>query len=458
MESLKLSIEAARTRYVSANPLSMAMESLKLAIEDARARYIFANPLSMAADKNAESYMPGGNTRTVLHYEPFPLTMVAGEGAELVDLDGHRYVDFVSEYSAGLFGHSEEVIKSAVREALDMGIVMGGPTAYERELSSLLCTRFPGLDQVRFCNSGTEANIMALTTALSHTGRHKILAFNDSYHGGVIKFPGGRCRLNVPFNFVLADYNDTEGTAELIRQEADELAAVIVEPILGAGGNIPGNSEFMTMLRQLTRETGAVLIFDEVKTARLGPAGMQGKMNITPDMTTLGKFIAGGLPTGAFGGNADIMAHFNPKLEGRWNHAGTFNNNVCSMAAGSAAMGRIYTPERAHKFFESSEAFRISLNEMFAEKAVPMYANGMGSIIAIHFSTRPTRKTSDISKGCRALRPLLHMELLLAGVLVCSRGDLFVSLPMDEGHLARARLALGEFADRYKSLIKGVLA
>ena len=151
------------------------------------------------------------------------------------------------------------------------------------------------------------------------------------------------------------------------------------------------------------------------------------------------------------------MAHFNPKLQGNWNHAGTFNNNVCSMAAGSAAMGKIYTPERAQEFFEWSEAFRVSLNETFTARAVPMYANGMGSIIAIHFSTRPTRKPSDISAGCRALRPLLHMELLLDGMLVCSRGDLFVSLPMNETHLAGAKRSLEKFADRYKPLILKVL-
>jgi len=433
------------------------MESLKLAIEDARARYISINPLSMAADKSAEEYLPGGNTRSVLHFGPFPLTMVAGEGAELVDLDGHRYVDFVGEYSAGLFGHSDKTIKAAVCEAMDKGIVMGAPTAYERELAALLCKRYRSLDQVRFCNSGTEANLMALTAALAITGRKKILAFNDAYHGGVIKFPGGSCQLNAPYDFVLSDYNDTEGTADLIRQAGDELAAVIVEPILGAGGNIKGDPEFMHMLRNLTTETGALLIFDEVKTARLGPEGKQGILNIKPDLATFGKFIAGGLPTGAFGGKREVMAHFNPKLEGNWNHAGTFNNNVCSMAAGCAAMGKIYTAERAHEFFEWSEAFRISLNEMFAEKAVPMYANGRGSIIAIHFSTKRTGKTSEISAGCRALRPLLHMELLLAGILICGRGDIFLSLPMNDGHLAKARLALEEFADRYKPLIEDVL-
>jgi len=433
------------------------MEALVRAIEDSRVRYVSANPLSKAADREAESSLPGGNTRSVLHYDPFPLTLSGGEGAEVVDLDGHRYVDFVGEYSAGLFGHSEAVIKSAVHEALEKGIAMGGPTEYERKLADLLCSRFPALDQVRFCNSGTEANIMALTTARVITGRTKFLAFNGSYHGGVINFPDGGSILNAPFDFVLSDFNDIEGTSELIRQHGAELAAVIVEPILGAGGNIPGNQQFLEMLRKLTTEVGALLIFDEVKTARIGPHGTQGMLGIDPDLTSLGKFIGGGLPTGAFGGKAEFMAHYNPKIPGSWNHAGTFNNNICSMAAGCAALSQIYTPERAAEFFDWSEAFRLSLNEMFAASDVPMYANGMGSIIAIHFSRKPTKKTTDISPGCQSLRPLLHMELLMEGVLICKRGDFFLSLPMTEDHLARARAALEKFIARHKPLILQVL-
>jgi len=433
------------------------MEMLKSAIEDARSRYVSANPLSQAADEQAERHLPGGNTRSILHYDPFPLTMVGGEGSELEDLDGHHYVDFVGEYSAALFGHSDEIIKAAIKRALDGGITMGAPTQFERELATLLCERIPSLEQVRFCNSGTEANLMALSTARVVTGRDKLLAFNDGYHGGVIKFLGGRCALNMPFDFVLSDYNDIEGTANLIDEAGDELAAVIVEPILGAGGNIQGNREFLKMLRRKTKEVGALLIFDEVKTARLGPAGVQGMVGVSPDLTTLGKFIGGGLPTGAFGGSAEVMAHFDPKKKGALAHAGTFNNNVCSMSAGSAALSKIYTPERATEFLEWSEAFRLSLNEMFAAKAVPMYANGYGSMIAIHFSREPTKRPGDITAGCQSLRPLLHMELLLDGMLICRRGDLFLSLPMDDSHLSKARLSLEKFADRYKPLIEQVL-
>jgi glutamate-1-semialdehyde 2,1-aminomutase len=416
------------------------------------------NPLSAAADKEAERYLPGGNTRSVLHFDPFPLTMVQGEGAEVIDLDGHRYIDFVGEYSAGLFGHSNDSIKSAVREALDCGIVMGAPTRYERDLAGLLCERYPSVEKLRFCNSGTEANLMALCTARVVTGRNKLLAFNDGYHGGVVKFTAGAGALNVPFDFVLADFNDIEGTAGLIDRVRDELAAVIVEPILGAGGNIQANRDFLYMLREKTAEVGALLIFDEVKTARHGPAGIQGLLGIEPDLTTLGKFIGGGLPTGAFGGPAHVMAHFNPKQQGTLAHAGTFNNNVCSMAAGCVAMSEIFTPVRATEFYEWSEAFRQSLNEMFAQKEVPMYANGLASMIAIHFSREATKRPADITAGCRSLRPLLHMELLLDGISICTRGDLFLSLAMTDDHLAAVHDALGRFADRYKPLIELVLA
>lgn len=435
----------------------MKTNLLERAIKDARSRYVAANPRSKEADKYAGKFMPGGNTRSVLHYDPFPLTMVRGEGADLIDLDGHRYADFLCEYSAGLFGHSDQIIRAAVHEALDRGVSMGAPTSYERELAGLITARFPSIEKLRFCNSGTEANLMALTTARMVTGREKIIVFDGAYHGGVIKFPAGLSSFNVPYDFVLSEYNDTERTAELIRELDDELAAVIVEPILGAGGNIPGTREFLKMLRKETREVGALLIFDEVKTARLGPAGIQGLKRIKPDLTTLGKFIGGGLPTGAFGGNAKIMNQYNPKRPGAWNHAGTFNNNVCSMAAGAAGIGEIYTRQRALNFLDWSEDFRLALNEMFIEKNMPMHCNGLGSIFAIHFSNGPVKRKQDISAGCLSLRPLLHMELLLEGVLVAGRGDVFQSLPMTQKHLFKASLALENFIDRHKPLVLEVL-
>jgi len=431
---------------------------LHQAIEDARKRYASANPKSLAAHQAAAKHLPGGNTRTVLHYEPFPLTIVGGNGAELTDLDGHRYIDFVSEYSAGLFGHSDPTIKAAITQALDNGIVLGAPTAYERELAGILCARFPALEQVRFCNSGTEANILALTTARVVTGRPKILVFRGAYHGGVVKFSTDSSPFNIPYDYILADFNDIEGASALIAQHGKDLAAVIVEPILGVGGNILASQPFMAMLRQATEDVGALLIFDEVKTARLGAAGMQGRLGIKPDLVTLGKIIAGGLPTGAFGGSTEVMAHFNPHHPNALNHAGTFNNNVCSMAAGSAAMGKVFTPQRAETFFNTSETFRASLNTMFAEVQVPMICNGLGSIFAIHFAVKPLDRVVERTETSRALNTLLHLELLQSGVLIISRGDLFLSLPMTDEHFAKARQAFEAFAIRYKPLIASVQA
>ncbi len=433
------------------------MQALQQALTDARQRYAAKNPKSFEADKLAEQYMPGGNTRNVLFHEPFPLTLTGGEGSELTDLDGHRYTDFVGEFSAGLYGHSDPDIKQAIHEGLDHGIAIGGSTRYERALARLLCERFPSVERLRFCNSGTEAGLMAITTARLVTGRDKVLVFNGAYHGGVLKFPTGLSRFNAPYDFVLAEYNDTEGTAETIRQHGDQLAAVIVEPILGAGGNIPGTHEFLQMLRDTTRDVGAVLIFDEVKTARLGPGGMQQRLGITPDLTTLGKIIAGGLPTGAFGGSAELMACFNPKKPDSWKHAGTFNNNVCSMAAGIAAMSKVFTPQRATEFFDWTEDYRQSLNTMFADRSVPMIANGLGSMFAIHFTSKPLERMVMRGPDAHALNALLHIELLLDGVLICGRGDFFLSLSMNDTHLEKARQALAGFIDRHQGLIVSVV-
>ena len=206
--------------------------------------------------------------------------MQRGEGAEVWDVDDHHYFDFVGEFSAGLYGHSDPIIKAAIIAGLDSGVVLAAPTRVEALLSPAIAARFPSMERLRFCNSGTEANILALTTAIELTQRRKILVFREAYHGGVLVFSGTGSRINVPFDFVYADYNDVEGSATTIRQHAADLAAVIVEPILGAAGNIPGSREFLQTLRQETTRVGAILIFDEIKTSRCGPGGIQGEFGI----------------------------------------------------------------------------------------------------------------------------------------------------------------------------------
>src|SRR5690349_6226196 len=269
--------------------------SLSSALEEAETRYSAANPKSVARHSAARSAMPGGNTRTVLHYSPFPLAWAKGEGAHLTDLDGHLYTDFLGEHSAGLYGHSNPVILEAIRNALDGGIVLGGPNQYEAELAGMIRDRFPSIQLLRFCNSGTEANVFAIQTARAATGKSAILAFEGGYHGGVLYFRKGGAPLNLPLQVLTAPYNDPDQAAEMIRAHAHELAAVIVEPMMGGGGCLPADRAFLFALRTACTQHSVILIFDEVMTSRLSTGGYQALVGVTPDMTTLGKYLGGGL-------------------------------------------------------------------------------------------------------------------------------------------------------------------
>jgi glutamate-1-semialdehyde 2,1-aminomutase len=428
--------------------------TIDVALASTRERYVKSNPKSKAAHEKAKKVFPGGNTRSVLHFDPFPLSMERGEGAELWDIDGHRYSDFVGEFSAGLYGHTNPTIQAAIVEALESGVVLAAPTSLEEKLASALTARIPSLQRLRFCNSGTEANSLAIVTAIAVTGRSKILAFREAYHGGVLVFSGGGSPTNVPFDVELADYNDGEGATALIRKHARQLAAVIVEPILGAAGNIPGSAEFLRALRTESEAAGALLIFDEVKTSRCGPGGIQGEFGITPDLTTLGKYIGGGLPSGAFGGRKDIMDYYDPTRTNGFRHAGTFNNNVCSMAAGLAGLTRVFTPERAADFQKTQEAFRVELNASMAGRRVPVKFVGLGSMFTIHFSNGPIRTPKDIPSISRRLGQLFHIECLMRGVLVASRGDIFMGLPVTELHKNALRDAISSFVDCYGELLR----
>ena len=226
-------------------PSAVDAVSLRSALADSVARYAARNPESERRAARAAEVLPGGNTRSVLHFDPFPLAFTRGEGAYLWSLDGDRYADLLGEYTAGLFGHSHPVILDAVREALDRGISYGGTNDLEHRLAELLCRRFPAMELVRFTNSGTEANLMALALALHHTGRREILAFRGGYHGGVLAFGSGQpSPVTVPHAFVLGDYGRTDETRALIRAHADTLGAILVEPMLGSGGCIPASGRF----------------------------------------------------------------------------------------------------------------------------------------------------------------------------------------------------------------------
>lgn len=427
------------------------MPSVDAALASSRSAYAADRPRSAALYEAAQQALPGGNTRSVLHFMPFPVAVASGEGAELRDVDGHRYVDFVGEMSAGLFGHTDARILAAVQAVLADGFVFGAPTEREAILAGLVQARFPSLEQLRFCNSGTEANVFALLTARAFTGRRKVLVFDGAYHGSVLSY-GADSPFNLPFEVVRARFNDLE---DATRQAEDvDLAAIIVEPVLGAAGNIPGEADFLTGLRGLADANGALLVFDEVKTSRLGAGGVQGLLGLKPDLTTLGKYICGGFSGAAFGGRRDIMQRFDPRRADAWKHAGTMNNNVVSMAAGIAAFAEVFTASAASAFQLRAERFRGRLDAWATERGLPVRFIGLGSMFSPHFTRGVIREPAHISQASRQLSQLLHMECLRRGVMLMSRGDIFLSLPMTDAHLVALEAALAAFADDFGDLIR----
>ena len=293
--------------------------------------------------RSVRALCPAGNTRTTIHQPPFPLTIVRGDGARLIDADGHEYIDFLGEYTAGLYGHSSAVIVDAIRSALADGFVLGAPNRYEGVLAKAICERFPSIELVRFCRSGTEANLLALSLCRAVTGRAGVLVFSGAYHGGILLFAHGISPLNPPYEWVIGEYNDADAAGRLVEEHAHDLAAVIVEPLQGAAGVIPADPTFLQALREATTAHGVLLVFDEVMTARLSRGGMQQLLGIGPDLTTLAKFIGGGLPFGALGGRADLMRRFDPSQPDALQHGGTFNNDVLTMAAGAAGLTQALT-------------------------------------------------------------------------------------------------------------------
>jgi glutamate-1-semialdehyde 2,1-aminomutase len=406
------------------------MTQLSDAVRTEMQRYADLNPLSARRHERATTSMPGGNTRSILHFEPFPLAFERGQGAFLWSLDGHQYVDFLGEFSAGLYGHSEKVVLDAVRVALDRGLGFGGVNDLEPRLAELLCERFPSLDLVRFTNSGTEANLMALALAIASTGRRKILAFRGGYHGGVMTFGQTPTPVTVPHQWVLGDYDDVDGTRALMRDHASELAAVLVEPMLGAGGCVPASQQFLEMLRAESTSAGAVLVFDEVMTSRLSYGGLQAETGVTPDLTTLGKYLGGGLTFGAFGGRADLMAAYDPTRPGALFHAGTFNNNVLTMSAGIAGLEQVLDESTLIEVNQRGDRLRLALDGV--AQTAGMHVSGRGSLMTVHPAREPITAASPLTDIQAAARSLVFFGLVARGFWLAKRGMLSVSIPITD--------------------------
>ena len=408
------------TRRMTATAMPTA--DLDAAVREAHRRYIDRRPRSAQLHAAASAVMPGGNTRTVLHFKPYPFRVVEGAGATITDVDGHTYVDLLGNYTAGLLGHSPVPVRNAIVERLDRGWSIGATHETEIELAQLIQQRFPSMQRMRFTNSGTEANLMAFGTAKHVTGRSKIVVFDNGYHGGVLSFAHGGSPMNVPHEFVVLPFNDTAALAATFASVGSDIAAVAMELVQGSGGCISATGEFVDEIRRLCSEAGALLIFDEVMTSRLSPGGAQALWGVTPDMTTLGKYLGGGMSFGAFGGALSVMAAFDPDAGGVLTQAGTFNNNVISMAAGVAALKEVLTPAAIVAVNERGDQLRERLNDIFVARGLPIVVRGRGSMMNFW-------PTSD------AWMELLFHACLDAGFYIARRGMIALSLEVTTEHI-----------------------
>jgi glutamate-1-semialdehyde 2,1-aminomutase len=459
------------------------------ALQGAHEEYSKRNPRSQKAHEDAHAHLPGGNTRTVLHMEPFPITWASAAGGTLKSIDGDTYVDLLGEFSAGIFGHSEPRIAEAVQVGLSKGWNYGGNSQTEKHFAQKVCERFgpSGIELVRFTNSGTESNTTALGAALAITKRRKILVFSSGYHGSTLVFSMALMQgstapsMNLPHEFVYAPYNNIAETSAILKDlPQDSLAAILVEPIQGSGGCRAATKQFLHFLRDTADKTGAFLIFDEVMSSRLGYSGYSATQGVRGDLVTLGKYVGGGMTFGAFGGRRDIMELFDPSKNQLF-HPGTYNNNVLSMHAGLVGLD-IYNAGEVDRLNKLGEDLKTKVQQIFIDEGIypdavkdassnlieidslqhggsvqlqigedstahvkvpPMFITARGSMLNVRFSGPDAAKWQG----------LFHHYMLARNIHIAVRGYTPLTLAATQAHIDDYIKAIHEFVQAHKKAL-----
>ncbi len=394
------------------------------------AAYRRATPASAALDERFGAVMPAGDTRAAGYHPPYPLTLVSGAGARVVDVDGNEYWDLAGNYTSLVHGHAFAPIVEAAERALRLGTAWPARNLHQVELAERLVERVASVDHVRFCNSGTEAGLLAQVVARVVTGRPRILMARFGYHGSHEMFEAGSFDglVHVPGHdlTLLAEYGDADSFERVLAERGSEIAAVFLEPVMGAGGVVTAPPEFFQRVAAAARAAGALFVIDEVIAFRLGVHGAQAQLGVTPDLTMFGKLIGGGFPVGALGGRADLMAVMDPR-HFRIYHSGTFNGNPVTMAAGVASVDAL-TGERIDEMHVLAERLERGLLAAAVRHELPCSVRRVGSLLNIYFSAEAP--PANLRRDDQRTMTAFHLAGLVHGLYFASRGMLVISTAM----------------------------
>ncbi len=430
-------------------------------------KYREFSPRSAELAERASDVFPGGDTRSSAHYSPYPLVMDEASGCRLRDVDGHELLDFMNNFTSLIHGHARPEVVDAVQAQVAKGSAYAATSLGQIELAERIVDRVDSIEQIRFTSSGTEGTLMALRCARAATGRQKIMKMEGGYHGSyelaevsLVPIPGQAGGIDAPASnaidasfpdsvlgdTVICPFNEPEHARNLIRAHADELAAIIVEPVLGSMGMLPATPAFLQALREEATAAGVVLVFDEVITYRLATGGAQERYGIAPDLTCLGKIIGGGLPVGAVGGKRELMQLFSPARENPVMHASTFSGNALTMAAGLAAIDA-YDEAAADRINTLGDRLREGFNQAFLQSGIRGHAGGVGSLVNVHFTDKAlndSRQSFDAMLEAGHIAGLLHLTMLRHGVSSASRLMYCTSTAMGEADVDQAITAMHE--------------
>ena len=416
-------------------------------------QYEEMTPKSKELFDEAVKWLPGGGTRNITYFYPYPFYVTKGEGTYLIDVDGNRYIDVQNNMTVLLHGHAHPKITETLQKQAELGTAHNAPTSGQYELAKILCERVPSIEEIRFCNSGTEATMFAIRAARVFTGKDGLIIMDGCYHGShdyvSVNFDSALLNEDMPEpgvekgipQAVLKDIyvlpvNDLKAAEKMMKRHHKKIAALIIEPVLGYAGGVLANEDYLKGLRELTKKYNILLIFDEVITFRLSTGGMQKVYGITPDLTALGKTIGGGLPVGAFGGRRDLIEQFNPTKKNFVMHSGTFSGNAMVMSAGIAAL-EMYDEKEVERIGKLGDRLRKGLREIMDGLGVDCYVGGYQSITYVQFPNVVAQNKREISFNTipyMELSKYMRIAMPINGLYGIARGVIgfMLSTAMDE--------------------------